>query len=226
MPTSPTEIPHLAFTHHRIAVHRPQAAPAAFARVPAGLRAFTDLSRFPEIDRQRSRGLAHVEAANRAASAARGRGHIMQGLDLLSAASSAGLNDPAVDTTLARVRFDLGLAGVLPLADSALRHPDFVGQDRCTALFLRADALAAAGNHADALVALRELTQLQRHSTHWLLTADCERRLGNEAAWADALTTAVKITPRLWKVHQALAEYHARKGSADRAAWHRARAVQ
>ena len=50
MPCSPTEIPHLAFTHHRIAVHdRPSAAPAW----DPVLVPFTDLSRFSEIDRQR-----------------------------------------------------------------------------------------------------------------------------------------------------------------------------
>src|SRR5262249_37051692 len=72
MPTAPTEIVHFAFTHHRIGIHaKPtQAKPTKVdgvpaAKGPAKLQPFMDLSRFSEIDRIRSVGLAYLEAADR-----------------------------------------------------------------------------------------------------------------------------------------------------------------
>ena len=136
-----------------------------------------------------------------------------------------GLRDPVVDAALARLRFETGAGDVLSLADEALAHPEFVGQERCNALFLRADALALVGRHADAAATLRELTRLRRHSVDWLLLADCERAVGHADAMAEALGMAVRINPRLWKAHRALADHYARRGDAERAAWHRVRAV-
>jgi Flp pilus assembly protein TadD len=117
------------------------------------------------------------------------------------------------------------IGDVLQLADSALSRKELIGQDRCNALFLRADSLHADGRNAEAIATLRELTDLRRHSVDWLMLADCEKAVGNEAGWVDALTTAARISPRLWKVHQALADYYQRLGNNERANWHSRRAV-
>jgi hypothetical protein len=39
------------------------------------------------------------------------------------------------------------------------------------------------------------------------------------------MQTAVRINPRLWEVHRLLANIYERRGNAERAAWHRQRAV-
>ncbi len=223
MPRSATEIPHLAFTHHRIGVHdRP------VATKPAGeatLAPFADMSRFPEIDRQRSLGLAYLEAANRQRDPQRMQFQRARALDLLTGVRAAGLRDSILDASLARLRFDLGTGDVLSLADSALSQPGFVGQERCNALFLRADALAAARQWSEAADTLRQLTALRRHTVDWLLLADCERALGHTDAWAEALATAARISPRHVRVHQALAAHFQKLGNAEKAEWHRRRAV-
>jgi predicted CXXCH cytochrome family protein len=223
MPRSPTEIPHLAFTHHRIAIHDRPAIPGA-ARSP-DLAAFADLSRFPDIDRRRSLGLGYLEAANRERDPQLAQVKRMRALDLLNEARGTGLRDPLLDTALARVRFDMGLGDVLSLADSALAHPGFAGRERCNALYLRADALARESRFAEAVEALRQLVALRRHSADWLLLAECERSLGHTTAWADALATAARINPRLPRAHQTLADHFSQKGDVERAAWHRRRAV-
>jgi hypothetical protein len=223
MPRSPTEIPHLAFTHHRIGVHGrpPEGRPAADVE----LRAFHDLSRFAEIDRQRSRGLAFLEAANREPVSARAERYRSRSLDLLLQSRTAGLRDPVQDTALARLAFDTGRGDPLAFADDALALPGLVGQDRCNALFVRADALAGRGDTEAAIATLRTLVTLRRQASDWLLRADCENKLGHEAAGLAALEMAVRINPRLWKVHRHLAETFQRQGNAERAAWHRLRAV-
>src|SRR5262249_17913585 len=129
------------------------------------------------------------------------------------------------DVSLARVRFELRLDGVETYAESALAQPGLEGADRCNALFLLADAHAAAGRHAEAVPVLHRLTRLRRHSVDWLLLADCQRALGNHDACVEALLTAVRINPRLWKVHQFLAGHYRRQGGQERAQWHEERAV-
>src|SRR5205807_1235486 len=64
MPRSPTEIPHLAFSHHRIGVHAPTPPPRG--RGAGGeLRPFLSLARVGDAERRRSLGLGYLEVANR-----------------------------------------------------------------------------------------------------------------------------------------------------------------
>jgi len=72
---------------------------------------------------------------------------------------------------------------------------------------------------------LRQLIRLRRHSVDWLLLADCERALGNEGAFLEALQNAVRLNPRLWKVHRYLAQHYRQQGNQERAVWHEQRAV-
>jgi tetratricopeptide (TPR) repeat protein len=225
MPRSPTEIPHLAFTHHRIGVHDGQLAPSGRGAGRGELRPFLELTRLRDAHRKRSLGLGYLEVANREKEPLLAADYRERALELMTEARSAGVRDAVLDVGLARLRFDLRRGDVLSLARDALAHADLAGQDRCTALFLLADAESGRGCHAEAVVALRELTRLRRHAVDWLLLADCERALGHRDAADAALTTAVRINPRLWKVHQYLADQYARQGDADRAAWHRQRAV-
>lgn len=231
MPRSPTDIPHLAFSHHRIGVHdKPRASRGGGAGGPDGLEPLLDLSRFAEIDRQRSLGLAYREAGNAEKDRGRSERHHARAFELLSAVRAAGLRDAPVETGLARIVFDrtvndVGAPEARPYAEAALADPAVGPQDRCMALYFLASALAAEGRHGDALGPARDLTRLRRHSADWLLIADCERAVGREEAWADALATAVRINPRLWREQKELGEYYARRGDGAKASHHRARAV-
>jgi Doubled CXXCH motif (Paired_CXXCH_1) len=225
MPTSPTEIPHLAFTHHRIGVHQAGAAKETTSRTPGGLRPFLPTAGLSEIDVKRSLGLAYLEASNREKQAHHAQAYHSEALKRLTELQHAGLRDSAVDAALARLSFDLQRPDVSTHAERALAHADLAAQDRCNALFLIADAHDANGRPGDALPVLRELTTLRRHAVDYLLLAKCERAAGNDAAEHEALTTAVRINPRLWRVHQHLAERARRAGDKERAKWHELRAV-
>lgn len=222
MPRSPTEIPHLAFTHHRIGIHD---RPAGKSGRGGELLPFLDLSRLGEIDRRRSLGLGYLEAASREHDRDRSLLYRNRAADLLTGVRAEGLRDPAVDANLARLHFELGWDGVMSLTDAALEHPGLVGNDRCNVLLLRADALVSQGRHAEALAVLRELVKLRRQTSDWLLMAECQRATGDQDGWAESLVTAVRISPRHWQVHRTLADHFQRKGDAKRAEWHRVRAV-
>jgi cytochrome c-type biogenesis protein CcmH/NrfG len=145
--------------------------------------------------------------------------------ELLTEAREAGLQDPTVEVALARLAARSGRGDALAYAEGALADPALVGYDRCTALYLIAEAQVQQGRYKEARPLVRELIRLRRHPRDWLLLSECEGRLGNENATVDALTTAVRISPRLWAVHQHLADLFTRRGDAERAGWHRRRAV-
>jgi hypothetical protein len=73
---------------------------------------------------------------------------------------------------------------------------------------------------------LKQLGELRRDAPTWLLRAECERRRAISGGWKKRLQTAVRIDPRLWHVHQALAEFYKQKGDLERAAFHAKRAVK
>jgi predicted CXXCH cytochrome family protein len=228
MPRSDTEIPHLAFTHHRIGVfEKPPVAPKDYAGSSGGpgvLRPFLDLSRLSAIDRKWSLGLAYLDMVKPQRDVTHMGDYQQRALELLSEVRSEGLRDPVLDISLAVLRFDLGLDNYLPLSESALTHPKLSALDRCTALYLRANTHARQGRHKEAAAAILEMTRLRRNPVDWLLLADCQKALGDPAA-VDSLEMAVRITPRLWKIHQYLADHYRRQGDKKRAAWHERRAV-
>ena len=225
MPRSPTDIPHLAFTHHRIGIHR-RSDPASGA--PAGvedkLRAFLEPPPLSDADRKRSLGLAYLRVSLRE-DAASVRQYQERALKLLSEAREAGLRDPEADADLAQLCFDMGVGGGLKYAESALADPALAGQGRCDALLVLAQEQGKQGNYATALAAFGELTELRRHALDWLLLATCKRALGEGDAAEETLAVAARINPRLWNVHRHLAEYYRQRGDAARAAWHQQRAV-
>jgi hypothetical protein len=226
MPRSDTDIPHLAFSHHRIGIHdRPPKAATRAGPDAVELRPFFDESPLGPVDRKLSLGEAYRQAALRETDAARAGQYRRRALELLSEVHEAGLRDPDLDAGLAQLCFDMGVGEALPYAESALGSPGLTGQSRAYVLFVFAQVNAGRGNHAAAVTALRELTGLRRLASDWLLMANFSRASGNDAAAIDALTTAVRIDPRLVSVHRYLAEYFRKEGDAGRAAWHQQRAV-
>src|SRR5262249_54071034 len=63
MPSGDTDIPHIAFTHHRIGRHTTKPAPAPAPTRAPDLVATDDVARLPALDQQRNLGLAYVVAA-------------------------------------------------------------------------------------------------------------------------------------------------------------------
>jgi hypothetical protein len=223
MPSSPTEVPHVTFTNHRIGVHdnppaveQPELDQAVQTR--AVLRPMLDLSRLNEVDRSRSLGLAYLRGASGQKDESAAASFRDRALELLSAVHAAGLRDPVLDVSLARLR-----VAFLPYVKSALAHPDLVGHDRCNALVLLADEHLRHGRYEDAATAMRQVTRLTRRAADWLKLGECEPA-GSPAA-IESLETAVRIDVRLWQVHQYLADHYRQQGDQEWAAWHQQRAV-
>lgn len=227
MPTSPTDIPHLAFTHHRVAIHGPQqAGERESGTAPGVLKPFLDLSRLSEIDRKRSLGLAYIDLANHEDSRSRRTHYQKLALEILSGVNAAGLKDGYVDSALASLRFEFGAGETFSLAASSLEDENLDGIERCNSLFLAADALYRQDRYEEALATLFLMRDLRRHSVQWLLEAQCQQKLKNQPAAVEALLKATQIDPRNVQAHQYLADHFRKTGNPSRTQWHEKMAAQ
>ena len=156
-------------------------------------------------------------------SAATAPGYAERSMELLTEVREAGLREGLVDTALARLATKMRPDDVLWLADSALAQADLTGRARADAMSLRADALARQGDYQPAIATLRDLTHLRRGAVDWLALANCLSAQGNSDAATGAFETAVRINPRLGKVHRHLADYYRRLGDTAKTAWHEQR---
>lgn len=231
MPSSKTDIPHVAFTHHRVGIHRKTPDQDDHPmKTSTRLKPFLDPpQQMSDLDRKLSLGEAYRQAmlfpANPRNAAQRTIPFRRQALELLSSVYDAGVRDPDLEGSLTQLFNDSKMRDPLQMANSALEHPEIAGQSRCNALTVRAIQEGQQDNYAGALNDLKELTRLRRLAGDWLQIARCQEALGNSTAKIEALTTSVQINPRLWKVQQTLADYYRKKGDIKLAEWHQKRAV-
>ena len=126
----------------------------------------------------------------------------------------------SVESALASVRFETGAGDSFPLALKSLDDPSLDGMERCNSLFLVADGFYRRERYEEALATLYALAEQRRHSLQWLLAAQCQQKLKNEAAAAEALLKATQINPRNPAAHRHLADHFRKEGNPSRAAWH------
>jgi len=201
MPSAATEVAHVSFTHHRIGIHPAPPDPSTGTARKGGLvgllRPWRECARLTDADRQRSLGLAYLEISREQKERGAAVAYHAQAVQLMSAARAAGLRDPVLEAKLARHYLQRGSGEAFGLAEAALSHPRIAPAERCEATLVLGVERLKRGRYEDALSAFRELVTLRRHPDDWLLTAECEKALGNRAAAEEALRHALRINPRL-----------------------------
>lgn len=222
MPRGDTEIPHLAFTHHRITRQAPTERPTGDAdSLPLALgelQSFQDLSAFSKFDRQRSLGLAYAEVANRNEKSEHADDYQRRAWALLIELHEQGLRDAEVEAALARLAFRFESPQTEEFAAAALAEESLTGQERCNVLFLLGDAAIRRQQPAEALPFIEELTTLRRHPLDWLMRAQAERDAGREPF--TSLETAMRIGPGNVRIHKTLADHFMRTGEKTKAVDH------
>src|SRR5205823_2100825 len=101
MPRSPVEVPHVAFTNHRIGIHRGTQELPEEPRTIA-LEPWSDVSGLPKIEVDRGLGLGYHTLATSMAGEARNAG-LKRAKEILLDVRSRGLHDAEVDWTLADI---------------------------------------------------------------------------------------------------------------------------
>lgn len=223
MPRGDTEIPHLAFTHHRITKKPKKTANSSdMDAVPTtlgDLRPLFNLNDWSPVDRKRSLGLAYVELARRVEDAEVSETYYHRAFAALINNYEAGYRDLPTTVALAQIAFKKQSPHAETFAKRALEDDRLTGLDRCQALFILGDAQLQHQQPASALPLIQELTSLRRHPVDWLMRAQAERAVGQD--FVTSLETAVRIAPSLSRIHETLAEQYSRNGDAAQAERHR-----
>ena len=216
MPRVATDIPHIAFTHHRIAVHSKEEESRPLAG-PGTLVPFEGVSHLPEIDRDRNLGLACLEFADKQSAPQSRQIYRARAVSLLEGVRRRGLSDPEVTAALARIYWEDDPQRSLELAREGLRSARLSARSRVNALFVVGDAALRTNQIEPAVMAFEELVGLRRHSEDWLLLGKCRQHLGDlEQAQRD-LGRAAAIAPFRPEIREALAEIYDALGDAAEA---------
>ncbi len=223
MPESPTEIPHFAFTHHRIGIHD-TAQQKTTDSAPQKLVPMADVSHLSQIDQDRGLGLAYLQVADLPEHFQHGEAYRNEAQRILGDVYRRGMRDTAVAAALARLYWQRDERRTIEFAESVLTTKSASPDDRATALFTLATTYFQQGKVENAAPLLEELVQLRRYADAWNALSLCREELGDVAASIEAARRAAEISPLRPNFQQRLAYLYQENNRPDLAAKHRERA--
>lgn len=223
MPRGDTDIPHIAFTHHRIGIHQPAVAPEA-RRVPL-LVPTGDVSHLPLIDQKRNLGLAYLQAARLAEFSPYKPIFADRARILLETVYDQGLRDADALGALADIYLPIDPERSQFFARQTLDVKGVSAEAKAGALVLLAACELKVQNAPEALGHLKELAPLRRNAEDWAMLGIAYRMRNEPKEARAALEHALSIRPDLAAVHAQLAEIHRKLGNDKLAKEHDAKAA-
>ncbi len=222
MPRGDTDIPHIAFTHHRIGRHaaRPTVLPAgAPALVPVA-----EPTALAALDRDRNLGLAYLEASRHPEYARYEQTFRAKGQALLQGAHEAGLREAATSQALAECWWRQDRYRAAEYAREALADREAPAGIRVLAQLILADGAMKDHQLTEALERFNQVVRLRYYAEDWRLLGVCRLELNQPNEALAALRQALALRPTQPATHAAMAEAYRRLGDAEHAREHRQKA--
>jgi hypothetical protein len=223
MPRGDTEIPHIAFTHHRIGLH-PAAGPAEAPTGTPELVPADDDSGLPPLERRRNLGVAYLKAAWKPKFAPYAAAFLRRGRDELEAVHAAGLPDAETALGLAQAYMAEDHERARRHAREALAAPGASADVRGLALTVLANCDMQDRHFELAADSLEQVARTRRFADDWQLLGAAYLNLDRPAEALPALQKAAEIRPFHPAIQGSLADVYARLGDARQAAEHRRKA--
>lgn len=223
MPQVPTEIPHFAFTHHRIGIHSAK-EPVADADQPGTLVPLDDLSHLPEVERDRCLGLAYAQLLTHAAHNRFGSIYRVRAHKLLEDVRRRGVHDGEVEATLAALNWHVDAQKSIQNAEAALLDEQISADARGLACYVLASLHMQRKEYVPAATALERLVRLRRSGDDWHMLSVCREQMGDIPAALEAARRAAEISAVRPEFQERLAALLTRQGDAEGAAAATARA--
>lgn len=175
MPRSPTEIPHFAFTHHRIGIHE------AAAETPATPGELIDLAASPPQGTlmDRNLGLGYLQLSDSPGHTQFAETYQSRARKLLEAVQAKGLADVEVEGALARLWWNIDPELTQKYARSvvAAAHPD--PDSLASACYTLGTTLYQQDKLAEALPWLERTVKLRPTADLWISLSDCHEKAGD-----------------------------------------------
>lgn len=221
MPSSKSNVPHVAATHHRIGVYGKNAesvtASAATARTLVSL---DDLSALPQARKDRYLGLAYLDRSIKEEIPEASGEYSRRAQTILEKLVSDGVWDTELGAALTQVYQRQDQQKSRKFAARVLQSNDLAPQFRIKALFALSESHIAARQTNLAIPVLEQLTQLRRQAGDWYFLSVCRYRENDLQGALDAGKIAAAIRPDQPNFHALLAELYTRSGQADLAKQH------
>ena len=215
MPQTPTEIPHFAFTHHRIGVHEPSADKKTAPTSPGRLVPLDDVSWMPPLDQDRCLGLAYAQMLESPTQGAHAATYARWAVEILEDVQRRGLRDPEVDAALARLHFGRNPQRALECARRALEGESPSPDAEATALFTLGSTLFELNRSREAIPYLERVVKLRRHGGAWSLLSMAYAEQGDLGRAIETAERAIEISPTAEQGPGYLADLYRQAGKHD-----------
>jgi predicted CXXCH cytochrome family protein len=210
MPKGDTDIPHLAFTHHRIGIHGPKRPLPTRAPELEPIESDAHLS---VADQKRNLALAYLEAKDRQGYEAFAAEFEFRAKPLLEEAYALGLRDPATTQWLAQLTYSRNPGRAAEYARQTLEATDAHPEMRAVALMICANHDYQEFRYDAAIARLKELVKIRRQADDWRFLGDCYLMKGNANEALKAFQSAQAIRPFRANIHAGLAEAYRKLGN-------------
>lgn len=194
MPNSQTEIPHFAFTHHRIGKHSPHLpnSPIANSRELIQIGTFKTLS---SLDESRNLGLAYLQLSDGPGQAFQADGHRARALDILRQVKEHGMRDVEVEASLARLYWGTDPRQTIQHARLASQFPDTSPDAWATICFTLGSTLYGSNQPAEAIPWLEKTLKARPTADVWYMLSDSYLLLGERQKSVWAAQQASELAP-------------------------------
>lgn len=202
MPRGETEIPHFAFTHHRIGIHRRGEKKSSADAAPE-LVSLQDVSWQPELDLQRNLGLGYLQFSVAPGQSAHTEALLDRALELLTNVQRQSPRDPEVEAGLARIYWGRDPALTLRHAQTAADAPRLSPEAEATACFALGSTFYEQNRLPSARSWLERTVRLRPNADVWIMLSNCYEQSGDMAKALDAARRGAQLAPdRPRYVHQ------------------------
>ena len=225
MPRGSTDIPHFAFTHHRIGHHDrtplPKSSPRISPQALPELVAAGSIDHLSEADQLRCLGMAYVEISEKQPTPDGANACREHGRKQLQRAYQLGLHDAATLATLAGLEMERGeTITAMSIAREALREPNADSGGHENARFVLANAFLEQNDLRSAESELLALVKNRRRVEDLLLLAEVYEKRGNPAAALQTLREAEGLNPFQPQLQHVLSMHLFRDGKTTEAERH------
>ncbi len=201
MPQVPTDIPHIAFTHHRIGIHGMSKAEPKESSATAILVPFYPISESLISDKSpgessRNLALAYLELADKQTSLELAAQYRQMAAEMLQDLLGTEMADGEVYAALARLAWEQDAPNpAIQFSQLALSSTELSSGARMNSLLVAGDSHLQLNQSELAVTELRQLTNLRNRSQDWWLLGIALYQSGSKQEGLAALAKAIAVQP-------------------------------
>lgn len=192
MPQSETDIPHFAFTHHRIGIHDTD-SDSKYDAVSGTLIPMNDVSALPLAVQERNLGLAYLQLSDAPGQAQFQVQNYQKAYDLLSSSEQRRPNDADIQAGLARLFWGRDAGRTLQHAGRIAESATISPEAEATGCYTMGSTYYFLERAADAIPYLRRTTELRPTADVWHMLSDCLMQTSDLQGALQAAENAVAL---------------------------------